>query len=666
MSHDRNKDRASKLAEHALSVLEAAPAPDAKRIASIESRLSEWDPRHATLEKTHHELWGAALGIAKRYAASKRPLLTMHVATVFGGDLGVPGLDALYEEAVRASGKSLALWQLAYDEKSLAGWVPGAAGLLAPYGTILRVNGGKYAPDRFGFQVAECDAVTSGDFSLEAEVHAERGKNAFCGLLFGRKSPTSFHALIYFPEGTVDLASFVDAGSPKVWRECPVAAAADPWRRLRVDVAGSSVDFWVDGRFVASQDFGDAAVLRGGFGIVTGVGECEFRNVRTLFRPRNDPGARIERAVRIERGIAEGKAVNGSWIGLVPPFPVVETWLAGPPRTKYGESGLGPTLLVLWSRRQNDLIPLHEWLADLVKRHAPAGLDVISVAENEAADTVRAYLATHPFPGSVGLDRFEKGKSAAGDTFDAFFVGKPFQLPRLVLLDVDGRVLWEGAPGFALNEPWKPGEESLIDTPLDELEKRHQLVAVRAWLASWGGGGARSAIQAGALDAALGRSLVDAKALPGDLVPDLVWAQRRAKKLDAALAAFDKTGDAIAAAGAEPAIADLAAWGEFVGKPQDPAKVRWIRKAAASTNATVWKTALALCEKAKADLAGGAALPATVDALVARLSKMPGRFPKALVERVTAVAGDASGVTRELTGAPRLPARWLAGEFLRL
>jgi len=589
----------------------------------------------------------------------------MHVARAFGGDLGVPGLDALYEEAVRTSGKTLALWQLAYDERSLDGWVPGAASVLAPYGTILRVRGGKYVPDQFGFQVAECDAVTSGDFSFEAEVRAEKGKNAFCGLLFGRKSATSFHALIYFPEGTVDLASFVDAGSPKVWRDVQVAEASDAWRRLRIDVADASVDLWIDGQFVASQDFGDPSVLRGGFGIVTGVGECEFRAVRTLSRPKHDPGARIERAVRRQREKATGKPVNGSWIGLVPPFPTVETWFTGA-RTRYGERGHGPTLVVLWSRRQNDLIPLHAWLSDLVKRHEPAGLDVISIGENEATEVVRTYLEAHPFPGAVGLDRYEKGKTVAGATFDTFFIAKPFPLPRLLLLDVDGRVLWEGVPGFALNEPWKAGDESLIDTPLDELEKRRQLVAVRAWLASWSGAGAREALGAGALDANVAKGLTDAKALPGEFVPELVWAQGRAKTLDDALAAFDKTANAIAAAGAEPATAELAAWGALVGKPQNPAKVPSLRRASTSTNASVWKTALTLCEKAKTDLSGGAAVPATVDVLVAKLAKLPGCFPKALVERLTSVAGDAAAVTRELTDAPRLPARWLASEFLKL
>ena len=665
VAHDRNKDRASKLAEQALRALEAAPTPDVKRIASVESRLSEWDTKRSTLEKTHKELWGAALSIARRYAESKRPLLTMHVARIFGGDLGVPGLDSLYEDAVSTSGKTLALWQLAYDERSLSGWNAGSASVLEPYGTILRVHGGKYAPNQYGFQIAECDGVTSGDFSLEVQVRAEKGKNAFCGLVFGRKSATSFHALIYFPEGSVDLASFVGAGTPKVWRDNPVAPAADPWRRLRIDIAGSSVDMWVDGQFVTSQDFGDADVLRGAYGIVTGVGECEFRDVRTLSRAKSDPGARIERAVRMQREKATGTAVNGSWIGLVPPFPGVETWFSGA-RARYGELGLGPTLLVLWSRMQNEAIPLHAWLDDLLRRHQPAGLDVISVCEFGTTDAVRAYLAAHPFPGAVGMDRYEQGKNKVGETFDAFFIGKPFLLPRMLLLDVDGRVLWEGAPGFAIGTPWKAGDESLLDVPLDELERKRQIVAVRAWLATWDKAAGRTTVGGGALDAAVGKCLADSRALPSELAPEIAWAQGRAKTIDDALIAFDKTTDAIAALGAESAVAELAAWGALVGKPQDPSKVRGVRRASSSTNAAVWKTALSFCEKAKSELAGSAVAGTTADALIAKLSKLPGLFPKALAERLSAAAGDATAVAREVNEAARLPARWLASEFLHL
>ena len=53
---------------------------------------------------------------------------------------------------------------------------------------------------------------------------------------------------------------------------------------------------------------------------------------------KGDPAARIERAIRLERQKATGQPVAGSWIGLVPPFPHVETWLQGR-RESWGEKG---------------------------------------------------------------------------------------------------------------------------------------------------------------------------------------------------------------------------------------------------------------------------------------------------------------------------------------
>ncbi len=665
VARSRNRDRACKLAEQALRQLEAATTPDTRRISAVEGRLSEWDPSRSSLERTHRELYGAALAITRRYAEARRPLLTMHVARTFGGELGVPGLDALFADAVRTSGKTLALWQLAYDERSLRGWAPDPGKVFAPYGTILTSRLGKYEPGRYDFHILQCDTVTSGDFSLEAEIHAEKGKNAFSGLVFGRKSATSFHALVLFPEGWVDLASFVDAGAPKVWRHDAVTASGTEWRRLRIDVAGSVVDVWVDGEPVSSQDFGDPDVLRGGFGLLTGVGDVEFRAVRTLSRAKNDPGARIERELRVARTKATGAPVNGSYVGMVPPFPTVEAWLQGE-RARYDDKGPGPTLLVLWSRSQNDVIPIHAWLADLAARHAAAGLEVISVCENGDAEAVRAYLAAHPLPGAVGHDRYEQGKTQYGSTFDAFFIGKRFKLPRLLLLDLDGRVVWEGAPGFSVGEPWKQGEASYLDTPLEELERQRNVVALRTWLATWGGAGGRAAVSGGAIDAVLGRCLAESKALPGDVVGEVAWAQVRLGILADAVAGLPKTGDAIKAEGAEPALAELVAWAAFLGMPQDAAKVRGIRGAAASPNAAAWKTALAACEKAGKDLAAGSAPATVVEGLGARLAKLTGRFPKTLVERLQAAGGDASAIARVLSEAPRLPARWLAAEFLKL
>ncbi len=671
----RNADRASRCATEALRVLEAAKEPDGQRVAEVEARLSRWDPKRPTLEATHRALWAAAQRVARGHAEAGRHRMTMYAAWRFGADLGVPGLEALYEAAVRASSKSLALWQLAYDERSLSGWSPDPEKTFQPYGSILRARGAPYKKDDWSSRVLECETVTSGDYAFEAQVRAEPGKSALCGLVFGRKSGGSFHAAVFFPEGWVDLVSFLGAAAPKTWRHNPVAPSQgtsqgpsqDPWRRLRVEVSGGSVDLWVDGEPVASQDFGEPDVLRGGFGLVTGVGECEFREVRVLVRARNDAAARIERAIRLERRKASGAPVAGSYVGLVPPFPSVAAWLQGP-RERWDDRGPVPTLLVLWSRRQNDRMPLDAWLTDLVARHAPTGLEVVAVGETGGLDRVREYLAAHPFPGAVGVDRLDRGKSGFGDTFDAFFVGSRFSLPRLLLLDVDGRVVWEGSPGFDVGQTWKPGEPSYLDDPLADLARRRRLVALRTWLASWKAAAARDALPAGRWDAALGGLLAAAKDLPGDAVPEVAWAQARAKSVEEAVAAFDKTADAVLEQGAAPAVAVLAAWGGFLGRPVDPAKVRGVRRAAAHADAQAWKTALAHVEKARKDVAGGADAKAVAEALLARLAPLSGRFPKDLAERLStaAAAGDAAGIARALDDAPRLPAAFLARDVLNL
>jgi tetratricopeptide (TPR) repeat protein len=662
----KNADRAAKLATEALRVLEAAPAPDAKRIAAIEARLDALDPRRASLERTNAELAAAAVSIAKRYADAGRPLMTMHAARTFSGDLGVPGLDALYEQAARSSGKTLALWRLAYDERSLAGWSPGSESVFRPYGTLLRAVFGEVEPDRWDAATLDCELVTSGDYSIEAEVHAEKGANALCGLVFGKKTATSYHALVLYPSGWVDLASFVGAGTPKVWRHEPLPRSTEPWRRLRVDVAGSSVDVSLDGRPLATQDYGDPDVLRGRFGLLAGRGRCEFRNVRTLSRARNDLGGAIERRLRLERARAAGRKPGDPWLGEVPPFPSSATWVQGK-RERWDERGFVPTLLVLWARRQNDVMPLHAWLSDVAKRHADAGLEVVSVSQNDHPARLAEYLAKHAFPGAVANDHVDPRKSGFGDTFDAFGIGTRYELPRIVLLDLDGRVVWEGAPGFTVGVPWTPGTPSYLDTPLEELLAKRNAVRLRAWLADARGEADRESVRSGAIDARLGTRLAAARSLPGDVVPEVAWFAPRAKAIEDALAAFDATADAIVAKGGDPAVETLAAWGAALGKPVD-GKSRGLRRAAQGAAASSWKTVLGLVERARKDLAGGATLDAATAPLLARLPTLAGRFPKALAETLKAAldAGDAAAAGKALEEAPRLPARWLAADVLAL
>ena len=79
-----------------------------------------------------------------------------------------------------------------------------------------------------------------------------------------------------------------------------------------------------------------------------------------------------------------------------------------------------------------------------------------------------------------------------------------------------------------------------------------------------------------------------------------------------------------------------------------------------------WKNAIAACEKAGKDLAGGAAPATVVEGLAGKLGKLSGLLPKRLAERLQAAGGDATALARVLSEAPKLPARWLATDFLKL
>ena len=307
---------------------------------------------------------------------------------------------------------------------------------------------------------------------------------------------------------------------------------------------------------------------------------------------------------------------------------------------------------MFWSRRQNDTIPIDSWLVDLAKRTADTGLEIVAISEEDLPANLTEYLAKHPFPGSVAIDLVDVKKGGSGEWFDAFFLGSKFMLPRLLLLDIDQRVVWEGSPGFDAGSPWKPGLGSFLDTPLDELVAKRGLKVLAPWRRAWAETGAEAAIRAGDLSKA-GKLLGESRALPGDLVPEVAKAQAFLHVLDGALAAFDRSADALMTQTADPAVATLAAWGALVGRPIDPAKVKNLKKAGSSAASAAWTSALVLAAHAQKDLA----------ALAVKLAGMNGRLPKLLGERIqTAVdAGDLEAARKVLSVAPLLPGAFLSG-----
>jgi tetratricopeptide (TPR) repeat protein len=666
LSERKNDDRAAKLLATALAVLESSEPVDPKRLAEIEGRMRKVDPSYQRLDDVRTALVRDVTTLIERYLAEGLNLQAMEVAYHLGAELAEPALFALYEQAVRAEGRSIAQWRLAYNEEDLRGWSAGQETIYKPAGETLDSKFAQYSSGVNDYSILTLDEITSGDFSLECEVDAQHGKVNFAGLVFGRKSATDCHALILYPpaldkNGFVNLVTFYGSGSADTWRRNPVqhpdAVAGNKDRsraaifyELRIDVIGRLVDVWVDGQYQATQEFPSLDILRGTFGLITGRGEARFRNVRFLARHPRDPSAAIERKLTLEEKKGGGEALNGSWLGLAPPFPTVQRWLAEP-RESWDEARGTPQLLAMWSVEQNDQLPIDAYLRDLAERNKDTGLRFVNLLAFWNEGVAEAYLRDHPFPGSVGLDTPTQAEKNFGVTFERYDVMR-FQLPRFLLLDVDGRVAWEGDPGFSKSQPWEGGE-SLLDVPLRELVAKRRLTELHEWRKGWPA--AREALARGELEKAA-RALKAVREFD-PVTLEVAEAAAFLAAVEGAAGGLEALAGKLAAEGREPALEVLLDWAEALDLSVKKSKA--VAAALKGPNLAAWKRAPGLAKPALAKAGKDAA---AVEALLAKVAALPGAFPAELAEEARASAGDAAALKATLDAAASLPARWLARE----
>lgn len=664
-------DRAVKLVMEALYHLELSVPLDEKAIRDTERLLGRLDPRRKTLATIHDELAAAARALIARYEAAGQDAMVMDLAWRMGSRLDLPDLFATYEAAVRRNGESIAIWQLAYDEESLEGWsTQGTAGAFSPAGIFLDASFGDFEQGVYDYQFLTLDRLTAGDYSLEAKLAVDRGSVAFCGFVFGQKDATNFHGLLYLPgrtearEGTanpdhVDLMSSLGGSSPRIWRHLPVEppprrsdTSSTTWRTLRLDVSGRMVDFSVDGQLLGSHEFTSREVLRGRFGLVTGRGSTRFRDIRFLAREPGDRAAAIERELRLEalRG-EEGEALNGSYLGLVPPEPQVGRWAQGE-RAGWRAAGPVPQVLVLMSLTQNEIVPVDGWLRALAETYGELGLEVTVILSPNDDARLDAFLASPGLPGAVAVDA--RPETGIGLTFERFFIDR-FNLPRVLLLDLDGRVVWEGDPGVILGEGPVEGFETYLDDPLEELLRRRGVREAAAWAATWEREGAPRLAE-GDLPGVL-ELLAAAEDLDEELYPVVARARGQLRAVEAALDDLPGTAELLAAKGGAASLPVLLAWAEALGRAPDKKALRALDDALDHPDAAAWKKverALARYEKrAKKPFAERSG------ALLGDLEGLDAGPAGELREALEAARGEEEAFEALVEGAPGRPARWL-------
>ena len=450
------------------------------RFAQAIELMEKLDPLHQRHEKLKARLGVDGLALAKSYRDRGMPMMAMEIARRMSASWSMPEAMELYAEVARATGKSLAHWKIAYNEYDLDGWSENKA--YRAYGKMIEADvqfDATISSDRAALQTQELsyDAAFEGDFSLEADMRW--GKEAtMMGLCFGRKDNDNTHAVVLHRKGFIDVST--KSGSSWTIRDHLQMPLGEDWIKLRIDVVTTSdgqaeVDTYLDGRWLRTTRMPRDSV-RGSFGLITATGRADYQELRLLARDPHDPAARIERELALKRRNEDASLrVPGVFLGFETPELDGCEVLQGPP-VLLRESLGAPVLLCFWTTYQDEVIPTSAYYATLAQEFAEVGLKVVAVHSNDRnPEEIRAWLKDHPMPGVTLL------RDTSHKILPAYnMVAGGWGMPRLLLIDVNGKVAWEGDPNLSKGAGWDPADPitTPVDVALDELCARRKLFEI--------------------------------------------------------------------------------------------------------------------------------------------------------------------------------------------
>jgi len=466
-------DRASALYLQFARELELRGSIEDERYQIAKQKLEELDPSFKAHAKLRIKMLTQGLELARSYRQRGLPLMALEIARRMSAQFSLPEALDFYAEVASETGRSLARWRVAYNELDLDGW-SGSEHYRA-YGRMIeakieddpsveRVAGEFFTAD------LTYDAAFQGDYSLEAQLRFEDSAT-IAGLTFGRKDSNTTHAVILHPKGFLDIST--KDGGTWTYRDHRSVSLPTEWHKLRIDLVGKTLDVYLNDRYIRSLEMPSRDSVQGGFGLITGVGHVSYRDLRFLARDPYDPAARIERELALEAiSNSEEARPTGTFSGFAPPELLEHLeWLQGEPQNWEDLQGT-PTALIFWSATQEEVIPTAAYYAELQKLYGPLGFNFLVVIGGEhQRQQAEAMLAQTPIPGAtVARDgRFDFYKSAN-------VVPGGWGLPRILLVDVDGRVTWEGDPGLTPGEGWTPESgETYLDGPIKEIVDKRKL-----------------------------------------------------------------------------------------------------------------------------------------------------------------------------------------------
>ncbi|MCX8230042.1 MAG: DUF1080 domain-containing protein [Planctomycetota bacterium] len=436
------------------------------RFETAEEKMVSLDPLHRRHAKLKRNFLEEGLLLAQSYRERALPLMALEIARKMSAQYSMPEAIDFYTTVSIESGKSLAQWKVAYNEYNLEGWA-GSEDYRA-YGKMIEaaiLTDATIDTPEGTFQTKElaCEVTFNADFTLEAEM--KFGPNpSLMGLCFGRKGPNTTHAVVLHPAGFLDIST--KEGGLWTYHDHRTVAMPGDWQKLRIDVVNQSVDVYLNDKFLRSLRMPSRESVRGSFGLITGTGTSFYRNIRILSRDPHDPAARVEREISLQK-IAEDPSLRepGNFSGFTPPELENLQWIQGDSQNWKQLKGKA-AVLVFWSANQEAIIPTANYYQKLASTYQRLGVPIILLIGGEHTKAqVTQLLLDHPMPDAhIAWDpSFKNFKNYN-------MVPGGWGMPRLLLKDVDGKVVWEGDPGLKPGTGWTQGSgDTYFDGPLKNL-----------------------------------------------------------------------------------------------------------------------------------------------------------------------------------------------------
>ena len=467
-----------------------------KRRADALARIPKLDTSAKRLAEIREKFHGDSLALAGDYDKAGLPRMALRVLR--GPATAEPPSEKareMYFAIADKSGVSLETWRLIFNERDLKGFYGGGEGDFTVEDGVLVASinedsdnarktgpttGGSGSPDDaparrpdlFAFRRLFVDVEPAGDWSLSAEVLLDK-TSTLAGLCFGKKADGRFCGVGLLPKGYVDLATLgASDGKPLTRNKVDLLPG---WNKLRVDVAGTRVVVTLNGTEAVDYLFETRAEIKGGFGLLAGLGKASFREIKVL---EYDPSLPRRTKIGWRKPVPEYDAESGAmsvqrsppgklnYLNQAPPKLEVEGWLGDPPQGGDLDKLLGwPVLLLFWTPDQEKVLPQLAGIDKLADQYAALKIPILLLC-NQKKETLEAWAKDHPFRYPVCYDWSQK-------LYKAYAIDR-LQLPHAKLIGLDGLVAWEGNPD------WKAEFGSYVEEPLAAIVKNGRLAELGA------------------------------------------------------------------------------------------------------------------------------------------------------------------------------------------